>query len=78
MTVRDIRLQLCGMESGECRWIGRHDVHVYCRNPLVQDGPRWRRGVATYKIVTADEESPWVGLDDAAAAVAAIAGRAAA
>jgi len=22
------------LASGECRWIGRHDIHVYCRAPL--------------------------------------------
>ena len=22
------------LASGECRWIGRHDVQVYCRAPL--------------------------------------------
>jgi hypothetical protein len=22
------------LASGECRWIGRQDVHVYCRAPL--------------------------------------------
>lgn len=24
---------ILSMDSGECRWIGRHDVHVYCRRP---------------------------------------------
>ena len=24
---------LRSMESGECRWIGREDVHVYCKAP---------------------------------------------
>lgn len=24
---------ISAMEGGECRWIGRHDVHVYCRRP---------------------------------------------
>jgi hypothetical protein len=22
------------MQSGECRWVGRHDIHVYCHHPL--------------------------------------------
>jgi len=25
--------QLRDMESGECRWVHRHDIHVYCRHP---------------------------------------------
>lgn len=24
------------MTSGECRWIGRHDIHVYCMAPAGQ------------------------------------------
>jgi hypothetical protein len=44
------------LASGECRWIGRHDVHVYCRAPLVETmmpwGRRgWTRGPATYCVV---------------------------
>jgi hypothetical protein len=29
--------QLLSMSSGECRWIGRHDVHVYCHAPRGRD-----------------------------------------
>jgi len=28
------------LASGECRWIGRHDVHVYCCAPL-NHGPTY-------------------------------------
>lgn len=24
---------IMALESGECRWIGREDIHVYCRAP---------------------------------------------
>ena len=28
------------LQSGECRWIGREDIHVYCHAPL-QHEPRY-------------------------------------
>jgi hypothetical protein len=53
-----IRQQIDGMASGECRYIGREDVHVYCRNPLLRitgiDGRvGWERqpGAARYSVV---------------------------
>jgi hypothetical protein len=52
-----LRQQIDGMASGECRYIGREDVHVYCRNPLISvtgvDGrERWERqpGAARYSV----------------------------
>lgn len=27
-------MTLSTLSSGECRWIGRHDLHVYCHAPL--------------------------------------------
>lgn len=30
MTITKIK----SLESGEARWIGREDIHVYCRNPM--------------------------------------------
>lgn len=26
--------QIKSLESGEARWIGREDIHVYCRHPM--------------------------------------------
>jgi hypothetical protein len=57
------------MGSGECRWVGRHDIHVYCRNPLLRDGQGWRRGLPSYKVVTADSDSEYMTIDAAAALV---------
>lgn len=31
---RSILASICGMVSGECRWIGREDIHVYCMRPM--------------------------------------------
>lgn len=28
-----IKIAVLALESGECRWIGREDIHVYCRAP---------------------------------------------
>lgn len=54
---KHIRQQIDGMASGECRYIGREDVHVYCRNPLTRttgvDGRvGWERvpGSARYSV----------------------------
>ena len=69
MSSRDVRRELADMGSGECRWVGRYDIHVYCRNPLVRDGHGWRRGLPSYKVVTADVESEWMAIDAAAAIV---------
>lgn len=58
-TIRD-------MESGECRWVGRPDIHVYCRNPMAPiigptGRPGWRRDpeAARYRVVCPD-----AGLED--------------
>jgi hypothetical protein len=44
------------LASGECRWIGRRDVHVYCRAPMVETlmpsgRMGWQPGPATYCVV---------------------------
>lgn len=56
--------EIDSLESGECRWIGRHDVHVYCRRP---------RGVEpTYCVVCPEaglEYGNWLLLEQAAAIV---------
>lgn len=31
------------LSSGECRWIGRHDIHVYCHAPMVETMMPWGR-----------------------------------
>jgi hypothetical protein len=56
-SIKHVRQQIASMASGECRYIGREDVHVYCRNPLVRvagvDGrQRWERqpGAARYSV----------------------------
>jgi hypothetical protein len=64
-----MRYELADMGSGECRWVGRYDIHVYCRNPLLRDGQGWRRGLPSYKVVTEDSDSEYMTIDAAAALV---------
>jgi hypothetical protein len=57
------------LASGECRWIGRHDVHVYCHAPMVETLMGWRPGPATYCVVCPDaglEYGEWVDAPRAA------------
>ncbi len=65
---------VAALHSGECRWIGRHDVHVYCRRPMVQElipatgRMGWRPGPATYSVVCPAEglrHGDWIGLVEA-------------
>jgi hypothetical protein len=54
--------------SGECRWIGREDIHVYCHRPYVEammptGRLGWQPGPATYSVVCPDvglEPGTWV------------------
>jgi hypothetical protein len=44
------------LASGECRWIGRRDIHVYCRAPMVETlmasgRMGWQPGPASYCVV---------------------------
>jgi hypothetical protein len=39
MTTNTIR-QLLSMVSGECRWIGRYDIHAYRHSPMGYE-PQW-------------------------------------
>ena len=56
---------LHAMTSGECRWVGRYDIHVYCWAPLNRP--------AVFKVWTADSVgSPW---DDAGWVTASVAVR---
>lgn len=69
------------MASGECRWVGRESVHVYCVNPMrLQMMPTgregWRRDAAAarYRVVTEARDyggQEWMTLEEAAAAVVA-------
>ena len=77
-----LRQQINGMASGECRYIGREDVHVYCRNPLVRiagiDGrERWERqpGAARYSVACPAaglRYGTWVTACEAASTVSGI------
>lgn len=77
--------QIESMESGQCRWIGRHDIHVYCHNPMREVAgphgrPAWRRfpEEARYCVVCPDagleyleDYRAWVPAEEAAALVEA-------
>ena len=46
------------MEPGECRWVGREDIHVYCMGSRV--GGKYDARERVYKVWTADSKgSPW-------------------
>lgn len=57
--------QIVDMKPGECRWIGREDINVYCWQPcdlvMMPSGRQgWVRREATFKAWTADSVgSPW-------------------
>jgi hypothetical protein len=57
----DIKRQLEAMESGECRWIRREDIHAYCLKPKGKQ-PRFR--VVTMERPYQSQE--WVSLDQTA------------
>lgn len=65
------------LTSGECRWVEREDIHVYCHAPLVermQSHGRmgWERGPARYCVVCPDaglEYGNWTSAEEAAAVV---------
>ena len=71
--------EIDALESGECRWIGRHDVHVYCQHPFVETmmptgRSGWTRpaGTARYCVVCPEaglEYGDWLPLEQAAAIV---------
>ena len=63
------------MQSGECRWIGREDVHAYCKAPMVpavmpNGGKAWTQGPRMFAVVcpAAGLTDPvaWMSLDEAA------------
>jgi hypothetical protein len=62
--VKDVAKQLARMQSGECRWVLRDDVHVYCHAP--------RGHEPTYCVVCPTAGlayGNWASAMDAAAAV---------
>lgn len=71
--------EIADLDSGECRWIGRHDIHVYCRHPFVETMmPTGRMGWsrqpadARYCVVCDDaglERGNWLTLEQATAVV---------
>lgn len=79
---KHLRQQIDRMASGECRYIGREDVHVYCRNPLISvtgvDGrERWERqpGAARYSVACPAaglRYGTWVTACEAASTVSGI------
>jgi hypothetical protein len=53
------------LASGECRWIGRHDIHVYCMAGCGRE--------AQYCVVCPDagfEYGAWVSADEACRLIA--------
>lgn len=58
---------LLAMDSGECRWIGRHDLHAYCRAPAGHE--------PSYSLVCPDaglEYGTWTTAADAAATIVSL------
>lgn len=70
------------MTTGQCRWVGREDIHVYCHNPMREvlrpDGrTAWQRTAedARYCVVCPDagmDYGQWMTAVDTARAVDAI------
>jgi hypothetical protein len=59
MTAASIAAAVHGLASGECRWIGREDIHVYCHSPMVErlmptGRMGWQPGPASYCVVCPD------------------------
>ena len=51
---------LADMRSGESRWVGRTDLHVYCWAPcdpvtMANGKTGWQRRAPVYKLLTADD-----------------------
>jgi hypothetical protein len=66
------------LKTGECRWMHRHDLHVYCHHPLRRirqaDGREaWLRcdEDRRYRVVCgqAGEETGWITHDEAVRAI---------
>jgi hypothetical protein len=52
------------MNSGECKWVGRPGIHVYCHNPH----PRTDDS-ARYRVVTTSSRTDWLPEAEALAAL---------
>jgi len=52
MTTASLLVSMLGMAPGECRWVGREDLHVYCWGTSV-DG-RYDPRATQFKLWTAD------------------------
>ena len=73
MTKAQIASAVAALHTGECKWIGREDVHVYCRRPFVErmmptGRVGWQPGPATYSVVCPDAglaPGEWVGAVEA-------------
>lgn len=69
--VAQVLRQMSQMRAGECRWIGREGIHVYCHGSRV--GGRYDASKTTFRVVTASrdyEGQPWLDLIAAANIVA--------
>lgn len=69
---------LAQMKSGEARWVGRVDIHVYCWAPcdlveMPSGRTGWQRRVPLYKVWDGEgspwDKTGWVSAAEAAAAV---------
>jgi hypothetical protein len=67
---KDVLRSLAGMKPGECRFVGREDVHVYCHGTRV-DG-KYDAKIKSYRVVTRGrkyDSQDWVGAEAAALVV---------
>ena len=77
---RSILAAVCGMVSGQCKWIGREDIHVYCHAPMVErlmptGRMGWQPGPATYSVVCPDaglDAETWTTAADVARQIESI------
>lgn len=71
--------KVIGLVSGQCAWIGRHDIHCYCRHPMREvigehGRPAWRRfpAEARYAVICPDaglNDQHWITAAEAAATI---------
>jgi len=71
--------KVLGLVSGQCAWIGRHDIHCYCRHPMREvisehGRPAWRRfpAEARYAVICHDagiDQQHWTTAAEAAATI---------
>lgn len=62
----DTLAAVCRLASGECQWIGRRGIHVYCHNPMrittINGREGWLRlpENARYCVVCPDAGMPYI------------------